>query len=425
MGIRDALYDGEYTHHSGRVACLQLRGEYLYAAEGKKGMQAFDVSTIGTKGFSERFVTAPWSPLGQNVRIKSKNATCVALPTNQLLRPERNRTKLSIEVNLEQPMHPIYSYVAITDSEEGLILVNNETLTDFEPRNNFFRRAITWNPDGLLDGASYATFAGHLLYVSAKAGVVIVDLDDPLEPKAIATIPMKNPRGTMVQFRYLFVVDDDGLKVVDVTIPQQPRVVTGATIPFADANRVFVSRTYAYVAAGAEGLVIVDIEKPEQPRVFLRYDADGTLNDVKDVAIATTNASLFAYVADGKNGLKILQLTSPELNPKFYGFSPAPNPKLVAWRKTASAALSVSRPLERDRAVDETGHQIAVLGRLGSRPFNLEEMQRLYLTGQGRVWTVGQGLGSAIRTQFGRRSVYTTAKRGHRSALRATLKMTA
>ena len=59
---------------------------------------------------------APWSPLGQNVRIKSKNATCVALSTNQLPRPERNRTKLSIDVNLEQPMHPIYSYVAVTDS---------------------------------------------------------------------------------------------------------------------------------------------------------------------------------------------------------------------------------------------------------------------------------------------------------------------
>ena len=93
-------------------------------------------------------------------------------------------------------------------------------------------------------------------------------------------------------------------------------------------------------------------------------------------------------MADGENGLKVVQLTSPELNPKFYGFSPAPNPKLIAWRKTKSAALAVSRPLERDRAVDETGHQIAVLGRLGSRPFNLEEMQKLYLTEQGRVWTV-------------------------------------
>ncbi len=387
-GIRDAIYDGEYTHHSGRVECIQLRGEYLYAAEGKKGMQAFDVSTIGTKGFSERIITAPWSPLGQNVRIKSKNATCVALPTTQLLRPEKNRTDLAQKVNLEQPMHPIYSYVAVTDSEEGLILVNNETLTDFEPRNNFFERAVTWNPNGLLDGANYATFAGHLLYVSAKVGVVVVDLDDPLRPKALATIPLNNARGTMVQFRYLFATDDDGLKVIDITQPESPRLIEGALIPLAEANRVFVSRTYAYVAAGSEGLVIVDVEQPEDPRVFLRYDAGGRLNDAKDVAVATTNASLFAYVADGVNGLKVIQLTSPELNPKFYGFSPAPNPKLIATRKTASEALSVSRALERDRAVDETGHQIAVLGRLGSRPFNLEEMKRMYMTSIGSVWTV-------------------------------------
>jgi pSer/pThr/pTyr-binding forkhead associated (FHA) protein len=34
------------------------------------------------------------------------------------------------------------------------------------------------------------------------------------------------------------------------------------------------------------------------------------------------------------------------------------------------------------------GQEVNVNGRLGSRPFNLEEMQRLYLTQQGRVWTV-------------------------------------
>jgi hypothetical protein len=183
-------------------------------------------------------------------------------------------------------------------------------------------------------------------------------------------------------------VDDDGLKVVDVTDPGAPRMVENATIALAEANRVFVSRTYAYVAAGSEGLVIIDVEQPEEPKLFMKYTADGTLNDAKDVAIATTNASLFAYVADGENGLKVVQLTSPVLNPKFYGFSPAPNPKLIATRKTKSEALAVSRPLERDRAVDETGHQIAVMGRLGSRPFNLAEMQKLYMTDQGQVWTV-------------------------------------
>ena len=50
--------------------------------------------------------------------------------------------------------------------------------------------------------------------------------------------------------------------------------------------------------------------------------------------------------------------------------------------------MSLSRGLERDRAVDETGNQIAVFGRIGSRPFHLDEMQKLYLKADGTPWTV-------------------------------------
>ena len=41
------------------------------------------------------------------------------------------------------------------------------------------------------------------------------------------------------------------------------------------------------------------------------------------------------------------------------------------------------RGLDRDRAVDETGGQIAVFGRLGSRPFTRQEMERLFLNANG------------------------------------------
>ena len=33
-------------------------------------------------------------------------------------------------------------------------------------------------------------------------------------------------------------------------------------------------------------------------------------------------------------------------------------------------------------------HPVAVFGRVGSRPFNLEEMKRLYLAPDGEPWTV-------------------------------------
>ncbi len=111
------------------------------------------------------------------------------------------------------------------------------------------------------------------------------------------------------------------------------------------------------------------MKNPEKPKFTQRVTFDGKLNDAEDVIVGSTNASLFAYVADGKNGLKVLQLTSPETQPNFYGFSPAPKPELIAWARTSSPALALSKGLDRDRAVDETGNQIAVFGRLGARPF--------------------------------------------------------
>jgi hypothetical protein len=113
------------------------------------------------------------------------------------------------------------------------------------------------------------------------------------------------------------------------------------------------------------------------------YNAGSQLNDAHQVKIAMTNASLFAYIADGKNGLRILQLTSPETMPTYAGFSPRPEPQLIATYKTKGEALAVSKGLDRDRATDESGNQIAVFGRRGARPFTFEEVQRMLRTNGG------------------------------------------
>ena len=368
--------------------CVQLRGEYLYVAEGQGGMRVYDVANIANKGFGQRIVTAPFSPLGQDTHIASNNATCVALPTNQSIAPLRNQGELMRVTNQEQAFHPIYSYAAITDSVEGLILTDVNTLADRDPQNNFLTRALTWNEGGVLTGARHILLGGHFAYISADAGLVIVDLDDPLHPKLVAVVPLKGARAAALQFRYLFALDDEGLTTIDVTDPTKPRQVGSARVRLADARRIYVARTYAYIAAGKEGLAIVDVERAEAPKLYMKYDADGTLNDARDVIVASTNASLFAYVADGANGLKVVQLTSPEIQPKFYGFSPEPKPRLIAWRSTPTPAIALSKGLDRDRAVDETGGQIAVFGRIGSRPFTWDEMKHFFERPDGSVWTV-------------------------------------
>jgi hypothetical protein len=363
-----------------RVLQVQLRGEYAYVAAGEGGLRVYDVAQIDQKGFSERIVTAPVSRFGQKFWVKTKYATAVTAPTTLAIDPARTRRK----ENEEQPIHPLYGYLYVVDKYEGLILVNAATLLDGDPLNNYLKRAVTFNPGGALNDANNITIAGNYAYITTAQGLAIVSINDPLNPRVVKSISLKHPRSVAIQFRYAFVVDEEGLKVVDVTVPQEARLINGAFVSLGDAHDVYVARTYAYVANGKDGIAIVDVEYPERPRLDQMYNAEGKLNDVHQVKIAMTNASLFAYVADGKNGMRILQLTSPETMPEYAGFSPRPRPVLIANFKTKGEALGISKGLDRDRAVDESGNQVSVFGRRGARPFNFDEMLRMLKTNDGK-----------------------------------------
>jgi hypothetical protein len=92
----------------------------------------------------------------------------------------------------------------------------------------------------------------------------------------------------------------------------------------------------------------------------------------------------------------VLQLVSSNRTPGAFGFSPRPAPELIATYKTGAPALAVSKGLDRDRAVDESGNQVAVFGRRGARPFNEGEMKQMYLRND-QLWTVSDTPGPATK----------------------------
>ena len=386
----------EAYHHDGEVLDVQLRGEYLYAALGKGGFRVYDVANIDNKNFSERTVTAPVSPLGQRLYVKTKYATAIASPSTLAVDPARTHNP----ENEEQSIHPLYAFLYVADKYEGLVVIGDpdpksktpgvSTLLDGDPRNNFLKRALAFNPGGILNGARRITIAGNYAYMLCDRGLVVVDLDDPLKPRVTAEIgapSLDSPQGIAIQFRYAFVVDRTGLKILDVSDLANPRLISGALVPLEDARNIYVARTYAYVADGKQGVAIIDVEKPEEPKLDQIFTADGKLTDTRDIKIGMVDASAFAFIADGRNGLRVLQILSPEDSQNSYGFSPRPTPKLIATYRTRGPALSISKGTDRDRAVDESGNQISVFGRRGARPFTREEASRLYLR-DGKPYTV-------------------------------------
>ena len=381
------LKEAHHHHGRGEVVDLLQRGEYLYAACGDAGFVVFDIANIDNKAFSERITTAPFSPLGQRLYVKTKNATSVVAPSTLALDPLRNR----LPENQEQKIGLNYGFIYVTDSEEGLVSVLAATLLDGDPSNNFFndKDVIRFNPEGILAGASHSYMAGTRLYVVCNAGLAVVDVSDPFHPK-LAAKPvaglLRNPRKIAFQFQHAFVTDADGVKVFNLADPLAPQLI--ATVPLAHAEGLYAARTYLYVADGANGLAIVDIKNPAQPKLHSHFTADGALNDVRAVQIGAVNASMYALVADGKNGLRVIQMISPENQPNYMGFTPEPKPKLIATYPTSGPAVAVSRGLDRDRVVDETGGQTVVFGRRGSRPFHEEEWDKFLKHGDGTPYRV-------------------------------------
>ena len=195
----------------------------------KAGLRVYDVAQIDQKGFSERIVTAPVSRFGQKFWVKTKYATAVAAPTTLAVDPARWRMKtdgtmidpearasLTGEarkqlVNEEQPIHPLYAYLYVVDKYEGLILVNAATLLDGDPLNNYLKRALdpakypngAFNPGGALNDANNITIAGNYAYITTAQALVVVSIDDPLNPRIVQIgSRLKHPRAIAIQFRY-------------------------------------------------------------------------------------------------------------------------------------------------------------------------------------------------------------------------------
>jgi hypothetical protein len=377
------------SSHEGNVLDIQARGEYAYAATGSGGLRVYDIANIDNKDFSERMTTAPVSPIGQRFFVPTKDALAIASPTTLGVDPLRQQ----LPENEEQPIHLLYGFLYVADREEGLVVIGNPdlkskspgvgTLLDGNPANNFLKRALAFNPNGILTGAHRITIAGTFAYILTDKSLVVVDLDNPLAPRVTATIgtpDLDNPRAIAVQFRYAFLVDRYGLKTLDVTDLAHPKMTEKGRVALDDARNIYVARTYAYVAAGKNGVGIVDVENPEAPRLDQVFNANNQMHEVNDIKIGMVAGSVFAFVADGYNGLRVLQIISPWDDPAhFSGFSPRPMPKLIATARTRGPALAISKGIDRDRAVDESGNQVAVFGRRGARPLNRAEMQRLYV----------------------------------------------
>src|SRR5262249_15017812 len=156
------------------------------------------------------------SPLGQRFFVRTQYATSLASPTTIAPDPTRKQNP----DNKEQAIHAIYANIYVTDKYEGLIVIGAGPALSPNPTVPFLEREATFNPNGILNGAKAITIVGTYAYISCDAGLVVVSLDDPKKPKVTSVLGspyLKKPGVIACQFRYAYVCDEEGIKVLNIT----------------------------------------------------------------------------------------------------------------------------------------------------------------------------------------------------------------
>ncbi|UCC68990.1 MAG: S-layer homology domain-containing protein [Armatimonadota bacterium] len=162
-------------------------------------------------------------------------------------------------------------------------------------------------PGGL--GDTYALVPkGDHVYAAVARRLVVLDVSNPAEPTVIGSLGViegqcdiaLNEEGT-----HVFLASGVfGLRVVDVTDPEQPEEVVLVDTPVW-AEAVEVSDNHAYVADG-ESLLVFDISDPTSPVLVAVWRCE----DLDSVDLEIVGSYL--YLADGAYGLRVIGISDPQ-----------------------------------------------------------------------------------------------------------------
>jgi hypothetical protein len=138
-------------------------------------------------------------------------------------------------------------------------------------------------------------------YLVDENGLHVVDVSDPNIPSLLDTYTPGAAEDVQVVGSYAYVAADaDGLQIIDVSDPMAPRLL-GSYDTGDSAESIQVENSTAYLATNGDGLQIINVNDPTTPILTSSYDTSGSAYDVYI-------ADSYAYVADGSDGLQIIDV---------------------------------------------------------------------------------------------------------------------
>jgi len=266
------------------ITAFGPNGSLLAVATGPTGLVIVDAGNVA-RGRLDRISEAPWKPSERkgchaawNTRVASDRAAFVACGTGGIAEVDLSvlaRPTVSRSMDVDGYVRDI----AVLDASAGLAAEKASPHKLVAAAGAAGLAVVEFPPGGAprvlsrlpTRGESRSLeVRGGIAYVAdGPAGVRIVDLHDPSNPKELATFDpgtVDMARGVAVEGTTLVVcLGDSGVMAMDVSDPAKPKRVA-AVDPSRAVNRATVSGKRLFAANDAGGIVVLDLSRPGELR---------------------------------------------------------------------------------------------------------------------------------------------------------------
>lgn len=150
--------------------------------------------------------------------------------------------------------------------------------------------------------------ADNTLYVASADGVLwIVDLSHPSTPNRLAQVTFEYvPRQLALIGQWLCIAHEDGVSIVDVSVPSAPRIGKSYRVPAGGVHDLAVTDSLVLAATGVHGMVVLEIGEDGIPRWRGSHQAMG---DIRRIAADATRA----VAANVQGEVFVLDVSVPNL----------------------------------------------------------------------------------------------------------------
>lgn len=256
----------------GTAKALAKVGQFLFIADGERGMEVLDVTDPSRPVFISSFNTAGDT---QDVAIAGTYAY-LACGEGGL-----------VVVDVSNPAHPMrVASVNLPGPAQGLAVV-----------------PVT--PANPVPGAPPGGQAAFVFIAAGGKGLQIIDAQLPIAPRLVGEVSLPgDARDVTVVGPFAYVAaGKKGIRVVDVSRPDQPQTASDISVG-GDANHVVAVGNVLYVADGSGGLLLLNISQPANPVKLLSYNTHG-------IAASLAVKSTIVFVANSDQGVNVVDVNNP------------------------------------------------------------------------------------------------------------------